>query len=60
MKKIVLHRYTTGKSENILPIIDYLDKQTNVTNYDEILDIRDKSYDKTKKLYIEIKAVEYE
>ena len=60
MKKIVFHRYTTGKKENIIPIIQLLDQSTKLTNYDEIIDLKDFNFDKEKKLYIEIKVVEYQ
>lgn len=58
MKQTVFHRYTTGKKVDILPIIQLLDKQTKLTNYDMTMDIKDHSFDNDKKLYIEIKVIE--
>lgn len=59
MKKTVFHRYTTGKKEDILPTILLLDQSIRLTNYDETMDLKDRDFDPDKKLYIEIKIVEY-
>lgn len=59
MKKTVFHRYTTGKKEDIINTILLLDQSTRLTNYDETMDLKDRDFDPDKKLYIEIKIVEY-
>lgn len=59
MKEIVLHRYTTGKKKDIIFAVDFLDKQTKLSNFDEIMDLKDLTFKDNEKLYIEIKAVKY-
>ena len=56
--KIVFHRYTTGLKKDILPVILRLDEFTELTDYDEVIDIKERDFPDDKKLYIEIKVFE--
>lgn len=58
-KETVFHRYTTGKKKDIIKYIDVLDQGKHITNFDQIIDLKERSFDEDARLYIEIKVIKY-